>query len=236
MKDILSAIRQELKEQSDAATRQSFQRFFKEKVTGYGVKTATVRKIAQKYFKEVRPLGKKGIFALCEDMLRTDHMEESAIAFEWAYRLKGEYEPEDFALFEGWLKKYVDNWAKCDSLCNHAIGSFVEEYPRFIENLKRWTKSKNRWLRRAAAVTLIVPAKEGKFLSEIFQIADSLLLDEDDLVQKGCGWLLKEASRLHQQEVLGYVLRNKNKMPRTALRYAIEKMPPDLKERAMAKE
>ena len=235
MTNILQDIRRELKQQSDARTKDSFQRFFKESVTAYGVKTAAVTSLARKYFKEARPLGKVGVFALCEDLLKTDYVEESAIAFEWAYWLRDEYQTADFIVFESWLRKYVNNWAKCDSLCNHAIGSFIVKYPRFIKNLKGWTKSENRWLRRAAAVTLIVPAKEGKFLEDILEIADSLLQDRDDLVQKGYGWLLKEASRLHQKEVLDYVLRNKQVMPRTALRYAIEKMPADLKKLAMAK-
>ena len=55
------------------------------------------------------------------------------------------------------------------------------------------------------------------------------------MVQKGYGWMLKEASRLHQKEVLDYVLRHKDDMPRTALRYAIEKMPESLRKHAMAK-
>lgn len=82
-------------------------------------------------------------------------------------------------------------------------------------------------------MSLIVPAKRGMFLSDVFQIADQLMDDKDDMVQKGYGWLLKEASRLHQQEVLDYVVRNKERIPRTALRYAIELMPPDLKSEAM---
>ena len=81
-------------------------------------------------------------------------------------------------------------------------------------------QEKNRWMKRAAAVSLIVPAKRGKFLKDIFEIADMLLTDTDDMVQKGYGWLLKEASRLHQKEVSNYVARNKKVMPRTALRYA----------------
>jgi 3-methyladenine DNA glycosylase AlkD len=85
-------------------------------------------------------------------------------------------------------------------------------------------------------VTLIIPARKGEFLQDIFEIANSLLLDKDDLVQKGYGWLLKEASRMHQQEVFEFVLKNKKVMPRTALRYAIEKMPRDLRLRAMAKD
>jgi 3-methyladenine DNA glycosylase AlkD len=55
------------------------------------------------------------------------------------------------------------------------------------------------------------------------------------MVQKGYGWLLKEASKKHQEEVFDFVMRRKAEMPRTALRYAIEKMPIDLKKRAMAR-
>jgi 3-methyladenine DNA glycosylase AlkD len=55
------------------------------------------------------------------------------------------------------------------------------------------------------------------------------------MVQKGYGWLLKEASRKHEKDVFDYVMRNKKAMPRTALRYAIELMPKDLKAEAMKK-
>lgn len=90
-------------------------------------------------------------------------------------------------------------------------------------------------MRRASAVSLIVPAKHGKFLTESIGIADLLLTDKDDMVQKGYGWLLKEASRKHQKEVYDYVMMNKKTMPRTALRYAIELMPEDLRTEAMNK-
>ena len=108
-------------------------------------------------------------------------------------------------------------------------------YPSYISNLKKWAKSKNRWVRRASAVSLIIPARRGKFLKDMFEIADILLLDQDDLVQKGYGWMLKTASQAHQKEVFDYVVKNKTRMPRTALRYAIEKMPKSLKEKAMIK-
>jgi len=151
MTNILPAIRSELAQQADAKTKESFQRFFKEKVTAYGVKTALVTRIARKYFKEASPLGKSGVFALCEELLKSDYTEEAFIASEWAYWLRDEYEPGDFIVFERWLNRYINNWAKCDSLCNHAIGAFVEKYPRYIDNLKNWTRSKNRWLRRASS-------------------------------------------------------------------------------------
>jgi 3-methyladenine DNA glycosylase AlkD len=234
--DIISAIRLELKQQVDEKTKAGSLRFFKEEIAFYGVNTAVVLKIAKKYFPQVKPLGKKGIFALCEKLLKSDYMEEAFIAFEWSYRLRDEYEAGDFFVFERWLTSYVNNWAKCDTLCNHTIASLVEKFPQFILNLKQWAKSENRWLRRASAVTLIIPAKEGKFLTDILEIAGSLLKDQDDMVQKGYGWLLKDASIKHQKEIFDYVMKNKQDMPRTALRYAIERMPADLKRKAMGRD
>jgi 3-methyladenine DNA glycosylase AlkD len=233
--DILASIRKELVEQTDEKTRDSFTRFFKEKVTGYGVKTALVEKIAKTHFKEVQPMGKSAVFELCEELLKSDYIEEAFIAFEWSYRWRDEYSPEDFGVFERWLEKYVDNWAECDTFCNHTIGSFVDKYPEYVDKLKGWAKSENRWVRRAGAVTLVLPARGGKFLADIFEISDILLTDKDDLVQKGYGWMLKEASKMHQKAVFDYVMRNRKVMPRTALRYAIEKMPEDLRHRAMEK-
>ena len=120
-----------------------------------------------------------------------------------------------------------------DDFCTHSAGFLVMKNPDLINNLKKWTKSDNLWVRRASAVTLIHSVKRKKHLNESFLISDLLLTDKEDLVQKGYGWLLKEASNNYQKEVLDYVLKNKKKMPRTALRYAIEKMPEELKAKAM---
>jgi 3-methyladenine DNA glycosylase AlkD len=219
----------------DEHTKQSYQRFFKEEVCWYGVKSTAVGKIARKYFDEIQHRKKQEIWSLCEQLLASDYCEEAFIAFDWAYRLHERYEPADFDLFERWIGWYVNNWAKCDTLCNHTIGTFLEQYPWSIRRLTSWTGSGNRWFRRAAAVSLILPARKGLFISDIFEIADRLLMDSDDLVQKGYGWMLKEASKRYQTEVFEYVIAHKKEMPRTALRYAIEKMPGDLKTCAMEK-
>ena len=231
--DVLEAVREELVQNVDEKTRDGAQRFFKEEVKFHGVKSAAVKKIAQKHLRAIKGREKRDIFALCENLLRSGYGEEAFIAFEWAYSLRKEYEAADFQLFEVWVQKYVDNWAKCDTLCNHTIGAFIERYPGFTENLKGWARSENRWLKRASAVTLILPARKGDFLKDVLEISDILLKDKDDLVQKGYGWMLKEASRKHQEEVFEYIMRRKSEMPRTALRYAIEKMPEELRRKAM---
>ena len=232
---IICQIHQELKQNGDLHTKTSGQNFFKEKIKIYGVKTALVTKVAKAHDKEILAMDKKEVFALCDELWQSGYMEESFIACRFSYLIHKSFEPADFKVFEKWVNNYVSNWASCDTLCNHTIGSFVELYPAYLKHLKQWAKSQNRWMKRASAVTLIIPARHGKFLPVIFEIADILLLDKDDLVQKGYGWMLKAASQSHQSQVFEYVMKNKAKMPRTALRYAIEKMSNNLKARAMSK-
>jgi 3-methyladenine DNA glycosylase AlkD len=233
--EILAAVREDFRQSGDEATRRSTRRFFKEEVRVYGVKTPVAREIARRYFHALGPAGKEQVFALCEELLRSGFMEEAFVAADWAYRMRKAYEPGDFSVFEAWVGKYIDNWAKCDTLCNHAVGSFIEQFPESLPGLKAWTGSENRWVRRASAVTLVLPARRGLFLDDILDIAGRLLRDSDDLVQKGYGWMLKEAGKAHPGEVFRFVMDHRKEMPRTALRYAIEKMPPEWRKRAMEK-
>jgi 3-methyladenine DNA glycosylase AlkD len=233
--DIIARIRAELSALADEKTRNNYARFFKEQVVYYGVNNGVVEKIARQHFAEIKNLSKKEVFGMCEELFKSEFCEEAFIACEWVYRQRDQYADSDFPTLEKWVELYVHNWAVCDTLCNHTIGSFIDQYPQHTADLKRWAHSENRWLRRAAAVTLIIPAKQGKFLSDIFEIADILLMDTDDLVQKGYGWMLKDASIKHQAEVFGYVLKNRSVMPRTALRYAIERLPLEMKKQAMAR-
>jgi 3-methyladenine DNA glycosylase AlkD len=247
---ILAQIRQTIIGNLDAETAFSHDRFFKENegAKSYGLTAAAVRKIAKTAFETVKKFSKQDIFELCEELWKSGYMEEMLIACVWSESLHKQYEVADFTVFERWVSCYVSNWADCDTLCNHTVGEFVMKYPDYVNALKRWAKSSNRWLRRAAAVTLIIPARKGLFLNDILEIAEILLSDKEDLVQKGYGWMLKAASmsetfvkgtpeikQQHLDAVFNFVMKNKDVMPRTALRYAIEKIPNELKNKAMKK-
>jgi 3-methyladenine DNA glycosylase AlkD len=235
--NIVEKVRGLLQENANEETKMGSRRFFKEneQVKVYGVKSAVAQKIAKAVFAEIKGLPKSEIFALCEHFWESEYIEEIVVACEWSYTIRKQYLPADFSIFEKWVDAYVNNWAACDTLCNHTIGAFLEMYPKFVVSLTEWSKSKNRWKKRASAVSLIIPARRGLFLPEIFKIADTLLLDCDDLVQKGYGWMLKAAGETHQTEVFDFVVSRKKIMPRTALRYAIEKMPLERKAEAMKK-
>lgn len=232
-KEIIS----ELKAKGNAERALSSQHFFKEKLKFYGFKSKEIGDIAKNYYKKYLKEGGKDLaFSVCNILWQGEYFEEKSIACDLCYYFHKEFVPADFKIFETWVKKYVDNWAACDVLCGSSVGDFLMMYPEFVKNVKEWTKSDNRWVKRASAVSFVIPAKKGMFAEDIFWVADALLSDKDDLVQKGYGWMLKvfsQSSEVNQKRVFDYVMKNKKNMPRTSLRYAIEKMPVDMRKEAM---
>jgi len=199
------------------------------------LRTPEVRAISRQLYQEVKQCEKEEIFAYCEQLLATKDSGARLIAFDWAFRCREQYLMADFKRFERWLVQYVDGWGSCDDFCTHAFGALIYSYPDWLPEVKIWTQADKRWMRRAAAVVLIYAVRRQALCAAAFEVADLLLLDEDYLVQKGYGWLLKEVSKLMPEPVFEYVMSNKGAMPRTSLRYAIEKLDPDLRRLAMAK-
>jgi len=232
---MIKKIRNELLANADEKIRESSVKFFREKIRPHGVKSSIVTRISRERYNDLKGSTKQEVFGLCEELWSSGYLEETFIACNWSYNQRKKFEHDDFRLFERWVDSYINNWASCDTFCNHTVGAFIEMFPEYITELKRWAKSENRWKKRASAVSLIVPAKRGKFFNDVLEIADIMLSDRDDMVQKGYGWMLKVASQAHQQDVFEFVMKRKSVMPRTALRYAIEKMPPELRKKAMEK-
>ncbi|MGD2248336.1 MAG: DNA alkylation repair protein [Candidatus Methanofastidiosia archaeon] len=231
---MIEQIRKDLKKHIDQKYGENIEKHTKEGIILYGVRIHMVRKISGQYFKKIEDMSKQEIFAQCELLLQSGYIEEMIIAFDWVFCLRKKYAESDFRVFENWLKQYVVNWGTCDDFCTHAFGEFMYQYPQFVSTVKEWTRSDNRWVKRAAAVVMIYSIRRNKYIDHAFEIADFLLLDQDYMVQKD-GWMLKEISNLHPQKVFEYVQNHKNEMPRTALRYAIEKLDPALKEKAMTR-
>lgn len=234
--DIIKKAKQEIKKVDKPENQIDMQRFFKEKVKKrYVLKGALFKKIANELFEDVKDLPKKEILDICDKFLESDFYYGRGFANIWALKVEKDYQKSDFTRFERWLKEYVDNWGACDAHCCGALGKLIKKFPELSSKRKKWTKSKNRWLKRASAVSLIEAVSEGLLLDDVFETADILLTDEDDMVQKGYGWMLKDASKKFPNEVFAYVMKHKDNMPRTALRYAIERYPAEKRKRAMTK-
>jgi 3-methyladenine DNA glycosylase AlkD len=223
----------ELKQHVEPEYRRGVLKYIKEGIVLHGVRLPIVRDVSAKYYKEISKHGKDGVLAFCDSLVRSNYAEEKTVAFDWAYRLRKCYDPRDFRRFEPWLREHVSNWGSCDDFCRHAFGAFAYQFPQFLPHISRWTSSRNRWLRRGAAVTMIYSLRKGRHLDAALRIADALLEDGDYLVQNGYGWMLKDASILFKDEVFDYIMLNKGRLPRRPLRYAIERMNPLRKKKAM---
>jgi 3-methyladenine DNA glycosylase AlkD len=236
---VVREIQAELQSRANAARARRHQewweRLYGESTATYGVPAPVVRQLSAAFFPAVKTEAKSAVFQVCEALLAAGSSEEQTIAFDWAFRLRRRYEPADFAVLQRWLTRYVHGWGAVDDLCTHALGAFLYQFPACIPQTRPWAQRRNRWLRRASAVCLIYGIRRRQGLADALAAAEAVLTDADVMVQKGYGWLLKEASRAYPREVYAFVLARRGTMPRTALRYAIEKLPPALRREAMAR-
>ena len=231
MDEITSKIRQELKNNIDKKYKEGAYRYFKEQIILHGVRTPIVRRIAS----ENKVKDYKKTIQICEELLESGYFEEGISAFTLISYFKKRFNKATFKLFEKWVEKHIHNWAWCDFLSSDLIASCIKNNPELVNELVSWTESKNKWKKRSSAVSLIPHARKGKFLPEIFKISLKLIPVRDDMVEKGVGWLLKEASKVKQREVIDFVKKYEGMMTRTTFRYAIEKLPENTRKVLMGK-
>lgn len=237
---LIKEINSELNKNIDLKFKEGSIRFFKEVINPIGVRTPIVKKIASKFYSKYKnEMNKDEWITFSEELWQAKINSSKVPCTEYGMiivailkRQTKQFEKKDFYIFEKWIEKYVTNWAHCDLFCTGVVGEVIRQYPELTKETLKWTKSKNRWVKRAAAVSYIKLSKENEFLSIIFKTTELLIHDSDDLVQKGYGWMLKDASKNHKKEVIEYLLKNKD-MSRTALRYACERLSKDEKMRIM---
>lgn len=232
---ILAKLRADLRDKADPAHRDGSRHFFKEAINPLGVRSKDLSLIIRSHWPQVKALPPGALLSLCEELWTSGVFEEPVVASKWCARALPALGAGAFATYEDWLARRVDNWGHCDVLCTQCLGGLVALHPELVERTLPWTESPNRWLRRGSAVCIVPPARHGMLLGHVFRICDMLLDDEDDLVRKGFGWLLREASRVWPREVLEFVLQRRSTMPRVALRCAIELLPADWRAQAMSK-
>ena len=227
MSSLTERIMAEIENRSDPGRRKDLLRYFKEPIKTYGLSQGTAKEVAGQFYPEVKG-DLPHALALTEELLATGYIDAASVGLKMLDRFRRKITAEHFTLFDGWID-YLNNWANTDHLTTHQISECIRDDPSLIEELIEWTGSENRWRRRASAVTMVPIARKGDMLDSVFSIANHLMLDTDDMVQKGVGWMLKEASKEHPEEVHRYLLTWRSRSPALILRYASEKLPPDLK-------
>ena len=227
MSELVRRVTADVEALSDPKKVADHRRYFREEIETYGLAMPDVKKIAAKYYKELKDDLPRAM-DLTEKLLQTRNLTLSDVGIHMLKRYKRHIKGAYFPRFDRWVD-FLTNWANTDNLCCGIIALSVKDDPSHIESLVKWTGSENRWRRRAAAVSLVPIVRKGDLFEDSFRIANRLMTDGDDMVQKGVGWMLKEASKVHPNEIHEYLVKWKPDAPALTLRYASEKLPKELK-------
>lgn len=125
----------------------------------------------------------------------------------------------------------INNWDLVDLSAPYILGEHLRTRPRGL--LDRLAESPNLWERRIAIVSTFSLIRAGE-IADTFRIAEKLLADKHDLIHKAVGWALRETGKVSRPALLGFLKKHYPRMPRTALRYAVEHFSPEERKEMLA--
>jgi len=231
---VAAHIRRALKDGGSTEHAAGVQWFFKDEIKSHGWYTADLRRAAVRFRREVRKeRGLDFLIEVADRLFSGSVLEEKIVAVFLLEKLDREFGDTEFRLFENWLDR-ISSWADHDALVHDLIAPMIASKPTRAKTVFRWAKSADRWHRRAACVALIRGSRAKMFFPEITKLSDFLLADQDDMVQKGLGWLLRETAKFDAKRTVPYLMEIRRRAPRLVLRTACETLTPAVRKRVLA--
>ena len=226
-KTIAAEIVTRLKAAADPVKAAGARRYFKEAVEFYGLTSPQLREMAAEIHGRIKSTWTlEDALALCEILLPLPEFESKTTAIVLLLKFKKELGPSFLPVLKRWLADdYCANWACVDVLCPEALSGLIEKNPGLVPKVMAWTAHPNRWVRRASIVAYVPLARHGKFLDAAYETAGRMFRVRDDLLEKANGWMLREAGKKDMARLEAFLLAHGPAIPRTTLRYAIERFP-----------
>ncbi|MBI5211040.1 MAG: DNA alkylation repair protein [Elusimicrobia bacterium] len=219
-----TGLQRELRRLSDPGKAAALQRFFKTAKGEYGegdiflgVTAPQLKAVAGRH----RGLPLPELRRLLRSPVHTDRAAALAIMVARCQRGDAAEQARLYRLYTGEMG-HVDNWDLVDMSAPHIVGRHLRRRDKTV--LSRWAASPVLWRRRIAMIATLDFIRRGSF-SESLRLARMLLADEEDLIHKAAGWMLREIGKKDLPTLEGFLRRHYRRMPRTMLRYAIEKFP-----------
>ena len=194
----------------------------------YNVGTANLRALAKDVYRANRlTWSVNDALTFADILIRDRYLEVKGVGIEVMACYRRDFAPSLLRSWKRWLAgNDSSNWATTDSICGSLIGPLLVAHPKLRVEMRGWSRDRNLWVRRASAVALIPSVRRGEALDLGFAIAKALHRDSEDLIQKAVGWMLREAGKADAARLERYLRANGPSIPRTTLRYAIERFSP----------
>lgn len=221
----------------DPATAGQSRSYFKpnDRVRFHGINAPRLREIERELFSRVK--GAWGIhdsIAFARLCVANPFNESKTVGILLLSRYHREFERGLLSEVEGWLaRNQCDNWSVVDALAPWVITPLLRRHPSLVARVRRWNRSRNLWLRRASVVCFVSMARHGEHLETAYDTAVVLRNDGEDLMHKAVGWLLREAGRTDASRLESFLLLHGPTLPRTTVRYAIERFPAPSRKRLL---
>jgi 3-methyladenine DNA glycosylase AlkD len=229
-----SQIRSSLKSGGSSEHAAGLPWFFKDETKSRGWYRADLQREARRVRGAImQQYGLDFLVKVADELFAGSVLEEKVAAVFLLENLAADFGDREFKLFDTWLDR-ISSRADHDALVHHLISPLVAGKPARAKAACRWAESRNRWRRRAACVALIRAARVKMLFPEITRLSDSLLADEDDMVQKGLGWLLRETANYDARRTVPYLLKIRPRAPRLVLRTACETLSRSARQRILA--
>lgn len=227
-------LRRSLRDGGSAEHAAGVQWFFKEEIRSHGWYTAALRREAVRQRRAMlEASGLNFVVRVADRLFSGRVLEEKVFGVFLLEKLTENFGDAEFDLFESWLDR-IRSWADHDALAHYLIAPMVAANPARVPTVFRWAKSPDRWHRRAACVALIQGTRRKMFFRDILKLSRMLLRDQDDMVQKGLGWLLRETAKADPARTVPYLMTIRGTAPRLVLRTACETLPQPTRRRILA--
>lgn len=210
------------------------QRYFKTGIGQYGegdvflgLKVPQLRKLAAQHYKQANPKTIEKLLASHYHEFRLLALFMLVLQFQ---KSKSEEEKENIVQLYLHNINGINNWDLVDASAPYILGTYLLHKPKTI--LYEMAQSGHLWKQRIAIISTYYFIRQGHY-SDTLQIAKLLLQHPHDLIHKATGWMLRELGNKNLEAEVAFLAEHYHQMPRTMLRYAIEKFEPRLKEQFM---
>ncbi len=225
----LNAVRTALRESADKSDAEFLRRYFKTAPGQYGegdrfigVRVPAIRRVARRF----RNLPLSGTLVLLKSAIHEERFLALVILTEKFRRGAPDEQSEIYREYLGHTR-FINNWDLVDTSADRIVGAYLRDRSR--RPLYGLARSELLWERRIAVMTTFHFIKNGEF-EETLKIAGMLLADPEDLIHKAAGWMLREVGKRDRAVEESFLRKHYRRMPRTMLRYAIEKFPENLRQ------